>query len=39
VSVGNCVSCHMPKYEVPQSHTIFTDHYIRVVRTGAGFPS
>jgi hypothetical protein len=39
VSVSNCVSCHMPKYEVPQSHTIFTDHYIRVVRTGAGFPS
>jgi hypothetical protein len=39
VSVSNCVSCHMPKYEVPQSHTTFTDHYIRIVRAGAGFPS
>jgi hypothetical protein len=39
VSANNCVSCHMPKYEVPQSHTTFTDHYIRVVRAGAGFPS
>jgi hypothetical protein len=39
VSSGNCVSCHMPKYEVPQSHTTFTDHYIRIVHVGAGFPS
>jgi hypothetical protein len=39
VSASNCVSCHMPKYEVPQSHTTFTDHYIRVIRAGAGFPS
>jgi Cytochrome c3 len=39
VSTSNCTSCHMPKYEVPQSHARFTDHYIRVVRTGAAFPS
>jgi len=39
VSTSNCVSCHMPKYEVPQSHNTFTDHYIRIVRAGAGFPS
>jgi hypothetical protein len=38
VSTGNCVSCHMPKYEVPQTHAFFTDHYIRVVHAGAGFP-
>jgi hypothetical protein len=28
----------MPKYEVPQTHATFTDHYIRVARAGAGFP-
>ena len=38
-SASNCVSCHMPKYEVPQSHTTFTDHYIRVVRAAVDFPS
>jgi Cytochrome c554 and c-prime len=39
ISTSNCVSCHMPKYEPPQSHTTFTDHYIRIVQAGAGFPS
>ena len=38
VSAGNCVSCHMPKYEVPQAHASFTDHFIRVVHAGEGFP-
>jgi hypothetical protein len=38
VSTSKCVSCHMPKYEVPQAHASFTDHYIRVVRAGEGFP-
>jgi hypothetical protein len=33
VAVSNCVTCHMPKYELPQTHTLFTDHEIRVVRT------
>jgi hypothetical protein len=28
----NCVSCHMPKYAVPEMHFRFTDHLIRVVR-------
>jgi hypothetical protein len=27
-----CVACHMPKYEVPELHASFTDHWIRVVR-------
>ncbi len=31
VGTSNCASCHMPKYEVPQVHAQFTDHYIRVV--------
>lgn len=32
VATSNCVSCHMPKYELPQTHASFTDHDIRVVR-------
>lgn len=31
-ATSNCVTCHMPKYEVPQTHAVFTDHKIRVVR-------
>jgi hypothetical protein len=38
VSISNCVSCHMPKYEIPQTHASFTDHYIRVVQDKEGFP-
>lgn len=34
-AVSNCVSCHMPKYELPQTHTVFTDHAIGVVRGNA----
>jgi hypothetical protein len=30
----NCVTCHMPKYEVPDTHAKFTDHWIRIVRSG-----
>lgn len=30
-ATSNCVSCHMPKYEVPQANAAFTDHFIRVV--------
>jgi hypothetical protein len=33
VSTSNCVSCHMPKVEVPEAHATFTDHFIRVVRS------
>jgi hypothetical protein len=32
VGTNNCISCHMPKYEAPQTHTMFTDHDIRVIR-------
>jgi hypothetical protein len=32
VRTSDCVSCHMPKYEVPEMHASFTDHLIRVVK-------
>ena len=32
VSTSNCVSCHMPKYDMPGMHFTFTDHFIRIVR-------
>ena len=34
----DCVTCHMPKYELPGSHNLFADHWIRVVRPGAAYP-
>lgn len=38
VSNKNCVTCHMPKYAIPGSHFKFTDHDIRIVRAGVGYP-
>jgi hypothetical protein len=38
VSTNHCVSCHMPKYRIPQLHGSFTDHDIRVVHPGDPFP-
>ena len=38
VSDKNCVTCHMPKYELPEMHTKFTDHRIRIIRKGEPFP-
>jgi hypothetical protein len=38
VSKINCVSCHMPKIELPGGHALFTDHLIRVVHTGEAYP-
>jgi hypothetical protein len=35
----NCVSCHMPKTEVPEMHSTFFDHYIRIVRPGRPVPN
>jgi hypothetical protein len=37
-SSSRCVSCHMAKFEIPGSHAQFTDHWIRIVRTNAGYP-
>ena len=37
-ATDNCVSCHMPKLELPGAHYKFTDHYIRVYRADAPYP-
>ena len=34
-----CVSCHMPKVEIPGSHFQFTDHRVRIARAGEAFPN
>lgn len=38
VSTQNCVSCHMPKVELPGAHFSFTDHRIRIVKPGEPYP-
>jgi hypothetical protein len=38
VARNNCVTCHMPKYELPGAHYRFTDHDIRVVHAGEVYP-
>jgi Cytochrome c554 and c-prime len=30
VGTARCVTCHMPKYDVPEMHYAFTDHLIRI---------
>ncbi|HYG79718.1 MAG TPA: multiheme c-type cytochrome [Pyrinomonadaceae bacterium] len=37
VSQTACVSCHMPKVDVPGTHFKFTDHRIRIAREGEPF--
>ncbi len=37
VGTKECAYCHMPKYEIPWVHGKFTDHFIRVVRSGSSF--
>jgi len=39
VGRNNCVTCHMPQYELPGAHSQFTDHYIRVVKSGEPYPN
>ena len=39
VAKQNCVSCHMPKLELPDSHHKFTDHQIRIVRAHDTYPN
>ena len=34
----DCVTCHMPKYELPGAHDVFADHWIRVLKAGAPYP-
>ncbi len=39
VAKTDCVTCHMPKYELPGANHKFTDHWIRVVRKNAPYPN
>jgi predicted CXXCH cytochrome family protein len=34
----DCVSCHMPRLELPAAHQKFTDHRIRVVKANERYP-
>ena len=39
VAKSHCVSCHMPRIELPGNHGLyFRDHDIRVVKTGEPYP-
>ena len=38
VAKQNCISCHMPKVELPGGHAAFTDHFIRIVKPGESYP-
>jgi Cytochrome c554 and c-prime len=38
VSDNNCVSCHMPRVEPPGLHSVFTDHWIRIVGKSTQYP-
>lgn len=39
VARRDCVTCHMPQIDLPGAHTAFTDHWIRIVKTGAPYPN
>ena len=38
VAKQGCVTCHMPKLELPGAHFKFTDHRIRIVKPHQPFP-
>lgn len=38
VASSKCVSCHMPKVEIPGIYFKFTDHWIRIVQKGQPYP-
>jgi Cytochrome c3 len=38
VAKRDCVSCHMPKLDLPGAHRKFTDHLIRVVKADGSYP-
>ncbi len=35
---SRCSTCHMPKSDLAGAHAKFTDHFIRIVRSGAFYP-
>jgi hypothetical protein len=39
VATQNCVTCHMPKIDLPGAHARFTDHQIRIARAGQPYPN
>ena len=39
VATSNCTSCHMAKSDVPGMHAKFTDHFIRIARSGESYPN
>jgi hypothetical protein len=39
VAKDNCVTCHMPKIDLPGAHAHFTDHQIRIVKPGEPYPN
>lgn len=38
VSTKDCVTCHMPKVDLPGMHAEFTDHWIRIVKANEPTP-
>ena len=38
VSTKQCVTCHMPKVDLPGMHANFTDHWIRIARVNDPVP-
>jgi len=38
VGVKECVTCHMPRLDLPGAHRAFTDHRIRIVKPGEAYP-
>ncbi len=38
IAKKDCVTCHMPKIELPGSHNLFSDHWIRIVKPGEPYP-
>jgi nitrate reductase cytochrome c-type subunit len=38
-ATAKCTGCHMPKYDVPEMHAKFTDHFIRIVHNGEPYPN
>ena len=38
IAAKDCVTCHMPRLELPGAHRKFADYWIRVARADAGYP-
>lgn len=38
VATKNCVTCHMPKIELPAFHSAFADHWIRIAKPNSSYP-